>query len=140
MRKSSLLLAMGVAVWTLATTAVLADPNILPLGTTPQWTRSVTLYGPDALARLQRSNPRHYAIARRILAAADEICDAAKTDVIPVKFDDHDVFCAKGFWLTSNPPKRYLQFRIEDTAYSALVVGRITAPKLEGGPLRPAPP
>ena len=139
MRKSTLLLAIEVAICTLATTAVLADQNIQPLGTTPQWTKSVSLYGDDALARLKQSNPRHYAIARRILAAADEICEAAKTDVIPVKFDDQDVFCAKGIWLTSNPPKRYLQFRIEDTAYSALVVGRITAPRLEGGPLRALP-
>jgi hypothetical protein len=139
MRKSTLLLAMGVAVCTLATSTVLADQNIQLLGATPKWTKSVSLYGDDALAKLQQSNPRHYAIARRILAAADEICDAAKTDVIPVKFEDHDVFCANRLWLTSNPPRRYLQFRIEDTVYSALVVGRITPPKLDDGPALAAP-
>jgi hypothetical protein len=139
MRKSTLRLAMAVAVCTLATGAVLADQNFQLLGPTPTWTKSISLNGDDALARLQQSNPRHYAIARRILAAADEICDRAKTSVIPVKFDDHDVFCAKRMWLTSNPPKRYLQFQIEDTVYSALVVARMAAPKLEGGPLRPRP-
>ena len=60
-----------------------------------------------------------------------------RPNVIPVKFDAHDVFCAKGMWLTSNPPKRYLQFQIDDTIYSALVVARITAPKL-GRPLHPS--
>jgi hypothetical protein len=50
------------------------------------------------------------------------------------------VFCSQGFWLTSNPPKRYLQFQIDDTAYSALVVGRIAAPKFTGGPAIAAPP
>ncbi|HTB66116.1 MAG TPA: hypothetical protein VK727_07800 [Steroidobacteraceae bacterium] len=130
MRKSTLLLAMAIAVCMLGMTAVLAD----------QPTKSITLFGDDALARLQQSNPRHYAIARRILAAADEICAAAKTDLIPVKFDDHEVFCAKGIWLTSNPPKRYLQFQIEDTAYRALVVARSTAPKFDRGPLRAVPP
>jgi len=134
-----MLFAMGIVSCSLATTAPLADQNVQPRGTPPKWTKSISLYGDDALARLQQSNPRHYAIARQILAAADEICDAAKTDVIPVKFDAHDVFCAKGIWLTSNPPKRYLQFQIEDTSYTALVVGRITAPKLAGGPLRPRP-
>jgi hypothetical protein len=139
MRISTVAFAMGIVSCSLATTAVLADQNSLLLGPAPKWTKSVSLYGEDALARLQQSNPRHYAIARKILAAADEICDAAKTDIIPVKFDDHDVFCAKGMWLTSNPPRRYLQFQIDDTVYSALVVAQITAPKLEGGPLRPRP-
>ena len=134
MRISTVLFAMGIMSCSLAATAVLADQNIQLLAA-----KSVSLNGDDALARLQQSNPRHYAIARRILAAADEICDAAKTDVIPVKFDDQDVFCAKEYWLTSNPPKRFLQFQIEDTSYSALVVARIAAPKLEGGPLRPRP-
>jgi hypothetical protein len=140
MRISTALFAIGIVSGSLATTAVRADQNIQLLGSAPQWTKSASLNAQGALARLQQSNPRHYAIARRILAAADEICDAAKTNVIPVKFDDHDVFCAKGIWLTSNPPKRYLQFQIEDTVYTANVVARITAPKFDDGPARAAPP
>ena len=121
MRKSTVLFAMGIAACTLATAAVFADQHIQFLGTPSKWSKSVSLNADDALARLQRSNPRHYAIARRILAAANEICDAAKTDLIPVKFAGQDVFCAQGFWLTSNPPKRNLQFQIDDTRYSALI-------------------
>jgi len=131
MRKSTLLLAMGVAVCTLATTAVLADQNIQLLGAASKWTKSVSLNADDALARLQQSNPRHYAIVRRVLASANEICDAGKTGVIPAKFDAEDIYCAQSLWLTSNPPKRYLQFRIEDTVYSALVAVRDTRAKLE---------
>jgi hypothetical protein len=121
MRKSTALFAMGIAVGALATATVFADQKIQFLGSAPKWTKSASLNTADALANLLRTNPRHYAIARRILAAANEICDSAKMDAVPVKFDGQDVFCARGFWLTSNPPKRFLQFQIDDTRYSALV-------------------
>jgi hypothetical protein len=131
MRKSTVLLAIGITACALATAAAFADQNIQFLGTPSKWSKSVFLNTDDALARLQQSNPRHYAIARRILAAANEICDAAKTDVIPVKFAGQDVFCAQGFWLTSNPPKRHLQFQIDDTRYLALVTVPDKGAKLE---------
>ncbi|HEY6455234.1 MAG TPA: hypothetical protein VIY90_08125 [Steroidobacteraceae bacterium] len=167
MRITTVLRATGMAVCGLAAVAALAAPPTAPVGSggspqwapphfmtsqgtspwtplqgaTPQWTMpAISLSGDDALARLRVSNPRHYAIAVQILAAADEICDATKASPVPAKFDAEDIDCAQGLWLTSYPPRRYLQFRIEDTAYSALVVVRIAAPKLEGGPLTsPAP-
>jgi hypothetical protein len=106
----------------------------------PQWIKyHVSLSGEDALSRLRVSNPRHYAIAVQVLAAANEICNATKTGPVATKFDAKDVFCAQRFWATSNPPKRYLQFRIDDTAYSALVVTRIAAPTLDDGPAITAP-
>lgn len=148
MRTSTVLRTMGMTVGALTIATVMAAP---PPVTTPQFTTPqavipwsaldaaapqwikyhVSLSGEDALARLRVSNPRHYAIAVQVLAAANEICDAAKTGPVATMFDASDVFCAQGFWATSNPPKRYLQFRIDDTDYSALVVTHLAPPKLE---------
>jgi hypothetical protein len=137
---------------TLATAAVLAAPpqspspqRIVPWSTlqlgAPQLVKHwKSLTEADALEKLRTSNPRHYAIARRILAAADEICEATKAGTIATKYDAQDISCARSFWLTSNPPKRFLQFRIDDTAYSALVVALLPAPKFNDGPDIATPP
>jgi hypothetical protein len=143
MRKSTLLLAIGIATCPLA---VAAPPNVVPIRDLAQMPAAVPLTykkldDQDALERLQRSNPRHYAIARRILAAANEICDASKADPVPIKYDAKYVVCASSFWLTSNPPKRALQFRIDDTVYSALVTVADLHPWSDPRmPLRSAPP
>lgn len=127
MRVSALLVVFGIAACALAS----ASPAVPPAGTPkspllirPWPDKYLSLDSEDALADLQHSNPRHYAIARKILAAASEICSATKSQVIPAKFDAQDISCARNFWLTSYPPKRQLQFTIEDTYYSALVTVR----------------
>jgi hypothetical protein len=129
MRVAALLVAIGIAAWVLATAAPAADP------TPPQPLKYQRLDSQDALESLRSSNPRHYAIARKILAAANEICDAKKGAPMRMRFEAQNVACLSSFWLTSNPPKRALSFRIDDTVYSALVEVRDL-----GARLRPADP
>ena len=135
MRKSTALLAIGLASYALAMSTPAAEPPSIHTasGLTPSGEplRYQRLDSQEALENLQHSNPRHYAIARRILAAANEICDAGTGTPIPTKFDAKYVNCAHSFWLTSNPPKRALQFRIDDTVYSALVTVRESHAKIE---------
>jgi len=90
----------------------------------------------DALRQLRNSNPRHYAIARKILAAANEICESQKGAPLRMRFDAQHVACMSSFWMTSNPPKRELSFLIDDVPYAALVEVRNLGAKLE--PVDPA--
>jgi hypothetical protein len=142
MRKSILLLAIGIASCPLA---MAAPANVVPFSDLAQMPASPPLTykkldDQDALNNLMRTNPRHYAIARRILAAATEICDATKGEPVPIKFDAKYIVCARSIWLTSLPPKRALQFRIDDTVYSALVTVANLHPWFDPRmPLRPAP-
>ena len=144
MRKSTLLLAIGIGIVT-CPLAMAAPPNVVPFSELALMPPSQPLSykkldDQAALDDLQRTNPRHYAIARRILAAANEICDATKGDPVPIKYDAQFVVCASSFWLTSNPPKRALQFRIDDTVYSALVTVANRHPWFDPRmPLRQAP-
>ncbi len=39
--------------------------------------RVVYLNGPEAMAELQKTNPRHYEIATKILAAGPQLCEAS---------------------------------------------------------------
>jgi hypothetical protein len=137
MRISASVLALGIAFCALSTAAPAADPSIVnwPDQSPYKVLKVVRLDSEDALSNLRSSNPRHYAIARKILAAANEICDAQQGAPLRMKFEARDVGCLSSFWLTSNPPKRLLSFRIEDTAYSALIEVRDL-----GAKLRPADP
>jgi hypothetical protein len=125
MRKSTVLLAIGIASGPLAMTVPAAEPPtfLAAAGEAPAWEQLQyqRLDDADALETLQHTNPRHYAIARRILAAANEICNAGKADPIPVLFNAQNIACLRSLWMTSNPPKRQLSFRIDQTVYSALV-------------------
>ncbi|HEV2702148.1 MAG TPA: hypothetical protein VGV09_10990 [Steroidobacteraceae bacterium] len=129
MRITSLIFAIGIASCALAMAAPAAEPPQLK----PH--KYERLDSQDALDSLKSANPRHYAIARKILADANEICDAQKAAPMRMKFEAQDVGCASSFWYTSNPPKRILSFRIDDTVYSALVEMRNL-----GAKLRPADP
>jgi hypothetical protein len=123
MRVSALLVAIGITSCLVATAAPGADPTVVPAPDTSPYKllKVVRLDSADALDSLRTSNPRHYAIARKILAAANEICDAQKVAPMRMKFDAQNIGCLSAFWLTSNPPKRALSFRIDDTLYTALV-------------------
>ena len=117
---------LGCSAWALAAAADQPPMKLLaPDGTEISGTYTphpaVRLDTLDALNALQRANPRHYAIARKILAAAAEICDGDQGKVISMKFDAQYVGCQSSFWMESNPPKRWLSFVIDDIPYSALV-------------------
>jgi hypothetical protein len=133
MRVSALLVAIGITACVLTTAAPAAEPPTQPAApqqAAPRWTNNVRLDSAESLERLRTSNPLHYAIARKILAAATEICDAQKGAAVRAKFEAQDVRCASAFWYTSNPPKRALSFRIDDTVYSVLVEVRDLGVKL----------
>lgn len=141
MRKFTLLLAIAIGTGPLAMAAP-PGPAIIQFGQIVP-SDPVTykrLDDQEALDKLQTSNPRHYAIARRILAAANEICDTTKAEPIAVKFDVQFVVCANSFWMASNPPKRSLEFRIDDTVYSALVIATNLHPRLVETPLHGTQP
>lgn len=136
MRISALVIALGITSCLVAA-APAAEPPTLPSAdpgaTVPLKHRR--LDSQDELDHLRTSNPQHYAIARKILAAANEICDAQKGKPMRMRFDAQELRCTSAFWLTSNPPKRMLSFKIDDTVYSALVEVRNL-----GAKLRPADP
>ena len=138
MRITALLVAIGLASRALTTAAPAAEPPTILPGTNPPPLiplKHERLDTQDALDTLRTANPRHYAIARKILAAANEIWDARQGEPMRMKFDAQDVGCISSFWLTSNPPKRALSFTIDDTVYSALIEVRDL-----GARLRPADP
>ena len=89
----------------------------------------VYLDGPSALARLEASNPEHYARAERILASANHLCRAGAAEMQYAGADEHSFTCG-AFLKTSNPPKRQISFRLDDTRYVALVTITDDAPKL----------
>jgi len=101
-----------------AAPAKTADPNAL------QWQASHSVYldGPRALDRLRETNYRHYLRAMKIMEAADELCRPQRARIEYAKFDAQDIECVNMLLLTSNPPKRQIHFRLDDTRYIALVV------------------
>ena len=75
-----------------------------------------------SLAQLRATNPVHYARAQKILAAANHLCRPTAGEVQYADFGAKDISCARSFVKTSNPPKREIRFRLDDTHYVALVI------------------
>jgi len=87
------------------------------------WAGDAVVYldGPESLAQLRAANPIHYQRALKIIDAADELCRPNAGEVEYAKFDAKNVSCARALLRTSNPPKRDLSFRLDNTQYIALV-------------------
>jgi hypothetical protein len=97
----------------------------------------VRLDRPGALAELRATNPAHYARAQKILAAANHLCRPTKGEVDYAKFDAKNISCIRSLIKTSNPPKREIRFRLDDTQYIALVTLTDDPPRLvAAGPQR----
>lgn len=96
--------------------------TFLPHATAAAADKHVYLYGQSDLDRLRTSNPRHYARAERIMAAANALCRPKPGDVSYVQFDARDISCIDMLLKTSNPPRRQISFTLDDTRYIALVV------------------
>jgi hypothetical protein len=90
----------------------------------------VRLDTPEELARLRAVNPGHYARARRLIAAANVLCPPRRARLQGADLDSRGVSCGHVF-LTSNPPKREITFRLDGTTYSALVVITADPPRPE---------
>lgn len=83
-----------------------------------------------ALEQLRTSNPSHYARAQEILAAANYLCRPTAGEVEYAKLGAKNVSCLDDLVRTSNPPKREISFRLDDTQYVALVVLTDDPPRL----------
>ena len=83
-----------------------------------------------ALEQLRTSNPAHYAKAERIMAAANVLCRPGRADLQAAKKDAAGFSCAPMLLRTSNPPKRQITFRLDDTRYVALVTVTDDPPQL----------
>jgi hypothetical protein len=81
----------------------------------------VRLNGTADLERLRATNFNHYLRARQILAAANEICQPGPERTYPTRFKDDHLSCESMVWLTRNPPKKVLEFHLDDVGYIALV-------------------
>jgi hypothetical protein len=90
----------------------------------------VHLDGPASLDELRTANPGHYARAQKILAAANHLCRPTAGKVEYAKFDAKNISCIRTLLKTSNPPKREISFRLDDTQYVALVTLTDDPPKL----------
>ena len=102
----------------LALTGASATADEAPLTGPPD--RTVYLSGASDLARLRKVNPRHYARAERILAAANHLCRPGPGQLEEAAVA-RDLKCDGSLLRTSNPPKWQITFRLDDTRYVALV-------------------
>ena len=88
------------------------------------------------LEQLKQSRPDTYAEARRVMAAASELCAPGVERVVEARSPQtHSVpamSCSGVMMLTSNPPKREISFVIDDTKYVALVTMKAPPPELRG--------
>jgi hypothetical protein len=83
-----------------------------------------------SLAELRTANPVHYARAQKILAAANQLCRPTAGEVEYAKFDAKNISCLRSLIKTSNPAKRQISFRLDDTQYIALVTLTDGPPRL----------
>ena len=91
---------------------------------------TVYLNGPKSLAALQKVNPRHYARAERIIAAANEVCRPGPLASYYARFEAREISCTDMMFKASNPPKKQLAFTLDKTRYVALVTITDEAAKL----------
>jgi hypothetical protein len=89
--------------------------------------RVVYLNGPEAMAELEKSNPRHFEIAKKILAAGPELCDVGAPRVYQAYMGAEEISCSGFLLRTSNPPKKQISFELEDATYIALVEVKVDA-------------
>jgi hypothetical protein len=97
--------------------------------------KTVYLYGATDLDHLRDSNFNHYLRAQRILAAGNRLCRPGPPTIQYAQFEAKDLHCASLFLKTSNPPKKQLDFVLDDVHYIALVTITDDPPQLmKAGP------
>lgn len=75
------------------------------------------------LAQLRKTNPDHYARAVRLISSANSLCKPGAPKLQNTKLqstDGRDISCEL-LLRTSNPPKRALSFKLDNTWYVAIV-------------------
>ena len=71
--------------------------------------RVVYLNGPEAMAQLERTNPKHYEIARLILASGAKLCEPGAPRVYQHHMGADEITCSNFLLRTSNRPKKPLK-------------------------------
>jgi len=94
--------------------------------------RIVDIDNPGTLDAIREQSPEHYAKIEKILAAAERVPAFEWGKHLPAAVGASDVM-ALPLWMVSDPPKLKLEFTLDDTRYSATVIGR-----LPGAGLQPA--
>jgi hypothetical protein len=90
----------------------------------------VHLYGAADLEHLREKNFDHYRRAERIIADGNKLCrPGAPTLQLAARYGADDMSCA-AILLTSNPPKKLLDFRLDNTRYIALITITNDQPRL----------
>ena len=97
----------------------------------------VRLNGPADLEHLRETNFYHYLRAKKILAAANEICAPKPAHTYRTRFSAADPQCG-AMWMTSLPPKKQLSFHLDGVYYVALVT--VTNLAAKPIPVLDAPP
>ena len=92
----------------------------LPAKAPPPPPRTVYLAGIADLEHLRETNFYHYLRAKKILAAANEICRPKPEQTYFARFNGADPQCG-AMWMTSLPPKKELTFHLDGVYYVALV-------------------
>jgi hypothetical protein len=120
----STLLSLGLAVIALATTTyVVADTEFVTF-------QVIQLNSEADLDQLRQTNPAHYAQATRIMAAANHLCRPQLPETVLAKYHASKISCSVMLLKTSNPPKRQINFQLDNTYYSALVTVTDDPPRL----------
>lgn len=117
----SAVLGLICASFVIGATAVADDTPASAVEPAKPVPKTVYLYGAADLDHLRETNFNHYQRARSIMAAANKLCEPGPATVQFAQFDAKDVRCGQNMLLTSNPPKKQLEFRLDDVHYVALV-------------------
>lgn len=88
----------------------------------------VRLNTSEDLENLRATNPDHYARAQRVIAAANVLCPPGRPQLQGTELDSRNLLCGQVF-LTSNPPKREITFKLDSTTYVARVTITADPPK-----------
>lgn len=92
--------------------------------------RVVRLYSTADLEQLRARNFNHYQRAEKIIAAGNKLCrPGAPALQLAAQYGASDTRCADDL-LTSNPPKKLLDFRLDNTRYIALITITDDQPRL----------
>ncbi len=100
-----------------ALAAIMLALSVCAQGSAPGQRQIVDLRGPHALERLEKTDPSHFEIIRKIVAGLREEPQRAESDWLTVNFHAQDVDLSRHLLRTTNPPKQLLRFRLDDVQY-----------------------
>jgi hypothetical protein len=73
------------------------------------------------IEQLKQDRPKHYSAIVEVLQVAERVpCQHRELEIVSARYDIRDLSCTPVL-LTSNPPKRRVQFALEGISYVAIV-------------------